>query len=152
MAQAMNKANKKTVPVSTPEVSHSYGDDEDGFGLIRWSGEVDRWGMRQKDVIFGHETYADGCCGIVEYFNFTIREKLFEGEEKECLDALTEQLRYQARQCAFIHLTLSRRKTVKAEQPEWFVQFLNNWPQATFSDWRVNPNTGNSLQFWLLPV
>lgn len=108
--------------------------------------------------IFTYEiNEGDTCCGIREYCNFEWGT-LKGSEFKEVFAAIKAKFEEDAHEnrYGFVHLTLLRTKDHqgrwRSTHPGWFLLFLKQYPGATHSEWRANPNTGNKLQFWVLPV
>lgn len=135
--------------------SKNWESNLDGECLYRSEEDADA----EKRLIFNYEVNQESfCCGIRELCQFTFGQ--IKGDEiKEVFTAITEHFKENAKEnrYAFAHLTLLREKDYtgskfKAKYPGWFMLFLKQYPGAVHSEWRINPNTGNKLQFWVLPV
>lgn len=139
-----------------------YWDEDSGEG---WGGPATHTLYRSKNdmeegnsSIFTYEVNGgDTCCGIREYCNFGWG-KIQGSEFKEVFAAIKAEFEQDANEnrYGFAHLTLLREQLsngrFRSKHPGWFLLFLKQYPGAVHSEWRVNPNTGNKLQFWVLPV
>lgn len=100
--------------------------------------------------VFGCWFEGGNCCGIAEMYELIFTYP--PTSEEEACKAFQETLMQWGakRKKAFVHLTLSRYAHV--HQAAWFVKALEAYPGAIKSEWRLNPNSGNEIQFWILPV
>ena len=149
------KLTPKVPAKDTPEgksryivkISHGYYDRDRGI----WDTEKKSWVF----TISGDDMIS--CCGIHETHGFNFPMKKVEYSEElqtvfnefinhDCLDDDGEpSLRY---------LVLNRRHGKdKANQPDWFIQCLENYPGATTLDWMKNRNTGTTdIKPYFLPI
>lgn len=90
------------------------------------------------------------CCGIREYHEFYTHDIPRGVPVNAIKKAVKERWLEDAKEdkFGFIHLTILHNEGNKP----WFLSMLRQWKGAKHTDWHTNPNTGNKLQFWVLPV
>jgi hypothetical protein len=101
-------------------------------------------------ISFG--TYGGSCCGITELcefmfdFDTTVEEFL-----PEFIKGLADYGETKAK--GIVHLTLTKHPRGKHPyQPQWFIDTLAKYPDAIHGPWIYNPNSGNFIQMWMLPL
>lgn len=95
------------------------------------------------------------CCGVIE-----LRSFMFYSDEEptnfkeEFIKALREVGKRGKK--AIVHLTLTQQQGWGEDwqevQPDWFIKAVHEFPNSVHMDWKVNPNTKNKIQMWLLPL
>lgn len=101
-------------------------------------------------LLFGYcVNDGDRCCGIREYYDFYTNDVPRGVSVNAIKKAVKERWLEDAKldMFGFIHLTLLHANEYKP----WFLSMLRQWKGAKHTDWHTNPNTGNKLQFWVLP-
>lgn len=121
-----------------------YTTEKDARASGRWSGPLPH---------FSAILCETHCCGSYEFYNFSFPTTT-PIEAKEIAESLSKALvKFAQDYCfCFLHLTLHAASAGKPYQPEYFVNMLTSWKGATHSRWRMNPNSNNYIQFWVLPV
>lgn len=86
------------------------------------------------------------CCGIREVGKFSYRnlsEDLFT-KFKETLDDHADNFDY-----CFAHLVITQEMD---NWREWEEHLMRTFPNTKRSRWRINPNSGNKIRFYILQV
>lgn len=135
-AKAMPKTNNKVVN-NDPRFKYDNGD-----GVI--------YDTKGHEFFYGDHFCNTFCCGMVEKgeFDFVGKQPTYCTSLQEAFNEYIQTGKY-----AFAHLTITRPVGERiTHQPKWFMDCLKNYPGASYSGWRKNPNSGNEIQVWLLPV
>ena len=93
------------------------------------------------------------CCGMREIGNFytTAFDKNYEPEDimKAMLNALLPMLPYIG---AFTLTEHCQRYSGVSRLPKWVQQLIAAWPGANHAQPFYNPNSGNVIKQWVLPI
>ena len=117
------------------------------------------WDTEKKSWVFSIN--GDGmisCCGIHETFGFQFPMKKVEySEELQTVfnEFISGGVLDDDGEPSLRYLVLNRSHGKdKANQPDWFIQCLENYPGATTLDWMANRNTNKSTDIkpYFLPI
>lgn len=96
------------------------------------------------------QTGYDFCCGLREFGELCIFGDIEEGRE----ELIKDLQRYKDifRFIGALTYTQVRTKEGDSYSGESVDEFIETWPEASCGDWFFNPNSGNTVRIWTLPI